>query len=516
MPKVSVIIPNLNNERYIEEAITSAQDQTLKEIEIIIIDDCSTDNSWQILQQIEKKDSRIKLIKNKENLGAGLSRNIGLDAATGEYIKFLDSDDTMDKDVLKTMYDIAITTKKKIVCGYMQTTNADGTIRKYAPFFYKQSSMFDGETITPEDTPDITPFNIVAIGDGLYQSLLFKNIRFPNLKWEDFATIPILKYSVGEIAYIDKAVYNYRQHENNTTSTDLRQKTPRIADIIKCCDILHEKMPIQYQERVDYMELRFVLSKALEIAGWSDCSRIEKEKIISALYRIVEIDIPSPTENATILRRIPLLKKINIAKKNIQDKKFSIEGILKKMHSFKNEPIKLNLEFNNYNILDRIYNDILVCCELLVSSNKSSKSTYQFENEKKQYTREQLEDKLLKKGSEFYRELQISQTYDDRQKEYVLSLLCTAYTYLIPQIDKHLIVPNYRKIKTYLRKEYDSMTKEECMKSINEVVHSREFQTYPMSRMALHCMKTVTPFLLSAFRKFVETINKLKGELDGR
>lgn len=522
MPRVSVVIPNFNNEQYIEEAIKSVQNQSLKDIEIIIIDDCSTDYSWNIIQQIAKSDSRIKIIQNKKNSGAGLSRNAGLDIATGEFIKFLDSDDTMDLDVLEIMYNTAQETKKDIVCGYMQHVNSDGNVRNYDPFFYKKSSMFDGKIIIPDDTPDLTPFNIVGIGDALYSRHLFDDIRFPAIKWEDLATIPIIKHSVGEMAYIDKAVYYYKEHENNTTSTDLKKKTPRIADIVKGCDILREKMPTQYQERTDYFEIIHVLSRALDVAAWNDCSRTEKEKIISALYRIVEIDIPYPTQNKLMLRRTPLLNKINTAFSTIQKESFSIEDVLSQIRNFKNEPINLNAEVNNYNSLMDIYNNIEEHCKLLYKIKSSSpKETEEFVyksgGKEVRCKREQIEDKLLEEGLEFYRKLQNSQTYSEEQKDFILNLFCTALTYLIPQIDKHLIVPRYRKIQTYLRPEYESMTKEECMKSIDEVVHSKGFQTYPMSRMASHCIGNVTTPLISAYQNFINVVSRFrKGGRDGR
>lgn len=522
MPKVSVIIPNFNNGRYIEEAIKSVQNQSLKDIEIIIIDDCSTDDSWNILQQIAKSDSRIKIIQNQKNSGAGPSRNAGLDIATGEFIKFLDSDDTMDLDVLEIMYNTAQETKKDIVCGYMQHVNSDGTIRKYDPFFYKKSSMFNGKTIAPDDTPDLTPFNIVGIGDALYSRNLFVNIKFPSLKWEDFATIPIIKHSAGEMAYIDKAVYNYKVHENNTTATDLRKKTPRIADIVKCCDILREKMPIQHKERTDYLELNHVLSRVLDVAAWNDCSRREKEKIISALYRIVEIDIPQPTQNKFMLRHAPLLNRINMALSTIQKENFSIEDVLRQIHNFKNEPINLNAEINNYNSLMDIYNNIEEHCKLLYknktsSSKEKAEFVYQSGEKEVQCTKEQLEDKLIEEGLDFYRKLQISQTYSEEQKDFILNLFCTAFTYLIPQIDRYLIVPRYRKIQTYLRPEYESMTKEECMKSIDKVVHSKEFQQYQMSRMAIHCIENVTTPLLLAYQKFKNVVSRFRiGGENGR
>ena len=105
----------------------------------------------------------------------------------------------------------------------------------------------------------------------------------------------------------------------------------------------------------------------------------------------------------------------------------------------------------------------------------------------------------------------------EEQKDFILNLFCTAFTYLIPQIDRYLIVPRYRKIQTYLRPEYESMTKEECMQSIDEVVHSKEFLQYPMSRMAAHCIENVTTPLLLAYQKFKNVVNRFRiGGANGR
>ena len=297
MPKVSVIIPNFNNARYIQEAIQSVLNQTLKDIEVIIVDDCSTDNSWEILQKLQKQDSRIKIIRNVENSGAGISRNVGLDIASGEFIKFLDSDDTMNLDVLEYMYNTAKKQKSQIVCGYMQSVHEDGSINKYSPFFYKRSLMLDQQRITPETPGANAPFEIVGIGDALYSRQLFDNVKFPKLKWEDFATIPIIKYGIGEMFYIDKPVYNYRIHQTSTTKTDKAKKYPRILDIVKCCDILRKNMPTRYQEKMDSMECSHVSGRILEVCNWKDCSREDKERIISALYRIMKIDVPNYYEN---------------------------------------------------------------------------------------------------------------------------------------------------------------------------------------------------------------------------
>ena len=91
MKKVSVIIPVHNSEKYILECLNSVINQTYKNLEIIVIDDKSTDNSVDLIKSIN--DPRIKLIQLKENVGAGVARNKGIEISTGDYICFLDSDD---------------------------------------------------------------------------------------------------------------------------------------------------------------------------------------------------------------------------------------------------------------------------------------------------------------------------------------------------------------------------------------------------------------------------------------
>lgn len=104
MVKVSVIVPVYNTESMLENCIESLLAQTLKEIEIIFIDDKSTDSSLNILYKFQKKDRRIHIICNEENIGAALSRNRGLDIAKGKYIQFVDSDDYLELDALENLY----------------------------------------------------------------------------------------------------------------------------------------------------------------------------------------------------------------------------------------------------------------------------------------------------------------------------------------------------------------------------------------------------------------------------
>ena len=102
-PKISIIVPIYNVEAYLDHTLYSVVNQTLKDIEIICVNDCSTDRSQDILDRFLAEDDRIKLIRNTENIGVGLSRKKAIEYATGEYIMFLDGDDYLDKDLLSKL-----------------------------------------------------------------------------------------------------------------------------------------------------------------------------------------------------------------------------------------------------------------------------------------------------------------------------------------------------------------------------------------------------------------------------
>lgn len=123
VPKVSVIMPVYNAEQYLERSITSLLNQTCRDIEIICIDDQSSDNSLEILKEFKKQDKRIKVVQREKNGGAAAARNSGLKVAMGEYIGFVDSDDYVDEDFFEKLYDKANQTNADIVVGNTHTTH---------------------------------------------------------------------------------------------------------------------------------------------------------------------------------------------------------------------------------------------------------------------------------------------------------------------------------------------------------------------------------------------------------
>src|ERR1017187_4327252 len=101
MPKVSVIMPCFNHARFVVESVSGILAQTHPDLELIIVEDCSSDNSWDVIRSLTAKDSRIKVIRHERNQGVSKSRNDGLCMATGQFIAFCDADDVWEYDKLR-------------------------------------------------------------------------------------------------------------------------------------------------------------------------------------------------------------------------------------------------------------------------------------------------------------------------------------------------------------------------------------------------------------------------------
>lgn len=519
IPKVSVIIPNFNNSRYIEEAIRSVLDQTLQDIEVIVIDDCSTDDSWEILQRIAQTDDRIKIIRNSEKSGAGISRNLGLHEARGEFIKFLDSDDTLPVDALKLMYDAARENNSKIVCGYMQRVDRNGNIKPHNAYFYKRSFQLNNTIITPETSGAESSFKIVAIGDALYAKELFgDHLGFPNIKWEDLATIPIIKYGVGEMFYIDKAVYNYRSHEKSTTRTDKERKIPNVHDIIKCCDILRDEMPEKYQYKIDEIEFESVILRINDIVSWKDCSEEHKKIIISAIYQIAKKDIPDYKN----ICNFPLAQEMY----QIQNQRTiePVSNLIEKIRQFDKEEICLSTHYSRYEQIHRAYSNFIKNIGLLYNSPNDTVFNSNEGNQKKNsLSRKIIEDRVIQDLMSFYDNIHDSNDYSDEQKQNVLKDMYNVTFELISNALEHLLITNANKnyrilsishpeLQSYLIPEFENMSKDECMTAIDDVVHSSEFQKYPMRRMAEHCLRHTTLYLVDKFTQLsLRFRDKLRG-----
>lgn len=137
IPLISVLIPVLNAEKYLDDAVSSIQNQTLQDFEIIMIDDGSTDSSWEVMQKLSKKDKRVYIYQNKKNLGVSPTRNKLIQLARADFIAWQDADDVSVPYRLQHQYDEFVKNERLgILGGFLQFIDKKGepiTIRKYRP-----------------------------------------------------------------------------------------------------------------------------------------------------------------------------------------------------------------------------------------------------------------------------------------------------------------------------------------------------------------------------------------------
>lgn len=219
MPKVSVIIPVYNVSKYVCECLDSIINQTLEEIEIICIDDGSTDNTIELIREYTEFDKRIAILK-QENQGAGAARNLGLSIAKGEYLSFLDPDDFFEPTMLEQAYQKAIKNDVDIVVfnymTYDQNKNKFSDINHILPT--------DKEVFSYEDIPNVM-FNSLHNNawTKLYKrSFIEKNdIKFQHLfRVNDIFFTNTAAVIADKITFLDKKLVYYRiGMKDNSQST---------------------------------------------------------------------------------------------------------------------------------------------------------------------------------------------------------------------------------------------------------------------------------------------------------
>ena len=209
MPKISVIIPVFNVENYLEKCLDSVVNQTLNDIEIICINDGSTDNSPNILESYVQKDARIIVI-NQENKGLSAARNRGLEIAKGEYISFVDSDDWIDENFLEKLYE-AIT---KNNCDI-----AIATIIRKREYHQKYRVLYSDEKIfsTFEEKVKICAIpRCCYVWNKLYKARLVKDSVFKEgVYYEDMLWLPLILDKAEKLVTVPNTVYWYRVNNNS-------------------------------------------------------------------------------------------------------------------------------------------------------------------------------------------------------------------------------------------------------------------------------------------------------------
>lgn len=206
---ISIIVPIYNVEKYLEECLNSIINQTYKNLEIILINDGSIDRSREICEKFEKIDKRITLL-NSVNKGAGAAKNIGLDKCSGEYITFVDSDDYIDENMIKVLYENMICTNVEIVQCNLYLLYKDEKIKKKNIY---ERKIFSAEEFLSMTTKD---WSYYVIYNKLYKVDLMKRIRFPEntIIDDEYFTYQVIS-NAKNILEIPEYMYYYRQRKGS-------------------------------------------------------------------------------------------------------------------------------------------------------------------------------------------------------------------------------------------------------------------------------------------------------------
>ena len=208
--KISIVVPVYNVEKYLPKCIESLIGQTYSNLEIILVDDDSKDNSGKICDEYGQKDLRIKVI-HKENGGISSARNAALDICTGEYIGFIDSDDWAERDMYENMYNL-INENNIVCCGYNRIYE-DSVVENKLPFKEFDKITFIKSLLEKEIQVHLgRKINEIGnyVNNKLFPARCFKEIRFPeSMCFEDIYMCLELILQVEKVVILPKCEYNY-------------------------------------------------------------------------------------------------------------------------------------------------------------------------------------------------------------------------------------------------------------------------------------------------------------------
>jgi len=271
---ISVIVPVYNVEEYLPRCVDSILAQTYRNLEVILVDDGTKDNSDQICDAYAAKDSRIKVI-HKKNGGLSSARNAGMDIAKGEYFGFVDSDDWIEPETYETMLGLALKHDAKMVCGGRYDVDS-ATGEKKVGLCPRKEEVISGVDMLGRvflwDQCDS------AAWDKLYHRSLFQEIRYPSgLICEDVAIFYRLVELTEKVVLCDKPLYNYYHREGSITTSKISEKTfhfQQHTDII--FPYIQKKYP-EISKQAEYFRVRALVNSVIAVDLADEESRAKYE-----------------------------------------------------------------------------------------------------------------------------------------------------------------------------------------------------------------------------------------------
>ncbi|MBP3891869.1 MAG: glycosyltransferase family 2 protein [Solobacterium sp.] len=286
-PKVSVIVPCYNSAKTVEKTLDSLRNQTLKELEIIVVNDGSTDNTEQVLMtyQAQYPDCNLN-VYSKQNEGIAECRNYALTKVNGEYIGFLDSDDYAETKMFEKLYQCAIDNNAQVVVSDFYWENSKGTtLQKEGPY---------------EIGTDMMVHLFATLWNKLYQTSFIQSLdfKFPyGDRYEDACYLYCMVPHVERLAFTNEAYVHYVQHETSITHTN-NNLVKNMIDVFQIILKYYKEHHFYdaYKDALEYIHIKFFLGNSfLRSARIQD--KEDREKTIQMGWDLLNKEFPNWHQN---------------------------------------------------------------------------------------------------------------------------------------------------------------------------------------------------------------------------
>lgn len=299
--KVSLIVPVYNVEKYLACCLESLVSQTLDGVEIVAVNDGSTDASLSILEQFKARYPEKLFIYTTENHGVSHARNLGFSKARGEYVWFVDSDDYVERDACERLYRKAVLDRNDLILfRYYKVDSVTGERTAFAVSHYSQNYTVSEK---PCELPVVSPYPWIKF----IKYELFEGLSFPEgIRFEDLPIAYLLAVKASSIGVVNECLYNYRKNVGFLGSL-----IPATLDVKKAVIYLNENMERmglreKYREELDFIAVRHFFYRF-----WKMLTNYEKDKkelklrIVNELFDYMEQKIPNWRENHYVKYFLP-------------------------------------------------------------------------------------------------------------------------------------------------------------------------------------------------------------------
>lgn len=283
---ISVIVPSYNVAPYLQRCVDSLISQTYSNLEIILVDDGSTDDTGELCDKIAESDSRIKVI-HKENGGLSDARNAGIDVATGEFYSFIDGDDFIEPDTYEVMMKEMENSRVSIVAGGFIVTDVQGNNRiSMSPerqYLTKEEAFMDllgGENYITQSSCN-----------KLFRSSLFEKIRYKKgILNEDMEILPRLLDVSNDVVLLNKAVYHYIKKPGSITTADYSMERYRAIEVERDIYLLCKNKYPKLQPYASFYELKSLYEMLCNLVGCANYKDFKLQELIIR-FKIVSVVI---------------------------------------------------------------------------------------------------------------------------------------------------------------------------------------------------------------------------------